>query len=184
MLVSWWRKDQGPKTSALAGSSHLIVNMNAASCSSSAQYVGDASGPLGGLLFTWSLQRWPGNKGQQSTILLVESDDAIREAMTVMLVREGFFVQAVATARDALNVLRTPLSPIDLVLLDVDLPDVSGINLCARLRELLPRLPMMICTGDAEAETVSQLANLGVQLYLRKPFAGEKLLAAVQSLLR
>jgi CheY-like chemotaxis protein len=169
---------------ALASTSLLVADGNSTSDHSTGQQLADAVVPLSGLLFAWGLTLTPGNQRQQSTILLVDNDDTTRDAITVALVREGYLVLAVATARDAVNVIRAPLSRIDLVLLDLDLPDVNGIHLCQRLRELFPRLPTVVCTGEAEPEAVGQLAAVGVQHYLQKPIAGETLLATVQSLLR
>jgi CheY-like chemotaxis protein len=174
------RHESWQKT-ALGAGDLLFADLQSVSTSTAAPAIRDVTEPLAGLLFAWGMTLWPGNKRQQSTILLIESDDATRDAMTVTLVREGFLVLAVATARDALNVLRTPLSPINLVLLDLDLPDINGLHLCERLRELFPKLPLMICTGGAKPESVTQLANFGIQQYLQKPIAGEKLLAAVQA---
>jgi DNA-binding response OmpR family regulator len=69
----------------------------------------------------------------QPTVLLVEDDELVRDAMYCTLVQEGYLVQTAATGHDAIGLLKTPLSPIDVVLLDVKLPDVSGIDLCAAL---------------------------------------------------
>jgi DNA-binding response OmpR family regulator len=162
----------------------FVVDVNSTSDHSGGQQLADTAVPVSGLLFVLGLTLKPGNQRQQSTILLVDNDDATRDATTVALVREGYLVFSVATARDAVNVIRAPLSRIDLVLLDLDLPDVNGIHLCQRLRELLPKLPTVVCTGEAEPERVGQLTALGVQHYLQKPIAEEKLLATVQSLLR
>ena len=75
----------------------------------------------------------------QPTVLVIEDDDSVALAMTCILSREGYLVLTAGTGHDALGMLRQPLSPIDVVILDVHLPDVSGIDLCGRLRELLRR---------------------------------------------
>jgi CheY-like chemotaxis protein len=67
----------------------------------------------------------------------------------------------------------------DLMLLDLNLPDVNGIHFCQRLHELFPSLPTVVCTVEAEPDMVGQLATLTVQHYLQKPITGEKLLATV-----
>src|SRR5215831_16455688 len=82
----------------------------------------------------------------QPTVLLVEDDEATRDAMTAVLVREGYLVMTASSGHDALGLVRTPLSPIDVVLLDVHLPDVNGIDLCARIRELLPQAAVVVCS--------------------------------------
>jgi CheY-like chemotaxis protein len=142
------------------------------------------NGSLWGLLFSYALVLPFGPKRHQPTIMLAEGDEATRDAMTVLLVHEGYLVLPAATAHDALGVLRAPISPIDVVLLDTHLPDVNGVHLCQRLRELYPTLPVLVCTGEAEPAEVAQLLKLGVQHYLRKPIVLHELLTTVRSLLR
>lgn len=117
------------------------------------------------------------------TVLLVEDDDLVRDAMTQVLVREGYLVMTAASGHDAIGLLRTPLSPINVVVLDVQLPDVSGIDLCARLREMHPTLPVVVCTGGAEPEDRAELLRMGVHRYFHKPVAMRDLLATVEEAL-
>ncbi len=123
------------------------------------------------------------NDLHQPTVLLVEDDELTRDAMTALLVREGYLVLTARDGHDAVNVLRMPLSPIDVVVLDVHLPDVSGIDVCARLREVSPDLPVVVCTGEAEPEEMARLLELGVHRYFRKPIGADELLATVEAAL-
>jgi DNA-binding response OmpR family regulator len=125
----------------------------------------------------------PGTKSHQPTVLVVEDDETVRDAMTRILVREGYLALTAETGHDALGFLRTPLSPINVVILDVHLPDVSGIELCARIRELHPNMPIVVCTGEAEPSEGAQLLELGVHRYFRKPVAVDELLATVEAAL-
>ncbi len=119
----------------------------------------------------------------QPTVLVVEDDEPVRFGMTTLLAQEGYLVLTAANGHDALATLRQPLSAIDVVVLDVHLPDVSGIDLCARLRELYPRLPVIVCTGEATPEEVAQLLHLGAHRYLQKPVSADELLATVEAAL-
>jgi DNA-binding response OmpR family regulator len=119
----------------------------------------------------------------QPTVLLVEDDEATRDAMTAVLVREGYLVMTASSGHDALGLVRTPLSPIDVVLLDVHLPDVNGIDLCARIRELLPQAAVVVCSGEAEPAEVAKLLELGVHRYFQKPMALDELLSTVEAAL-
>jgi DNA-binding response OmpR family regulator len=124
----------------------------------------------------------PADAGQhQPTILLVEDDDGARFAMAALLVQEGYLVLTAATAHDALETLRCPLSAIDVVLLDVHLPDASGVDICARLREQDPGLPVIVCTGEATPEEAAQLLRLGAHRFLQKPVSPDELLATVEA---
>jgi DNA-binding response OmpR family regulator len=125
----------------------------------------------------------PVARSHQPTVLLVEDDELVRDAMTRILVREGYLVLSASTGHDAIGLLRTPLSPIDVVLLDVNLPDVSGKDLCAVLREMHPSLPVVVCTGETSPDDAAELLRLGVHRYFCKPIAMEELLATVQAAL-
>ncbi len=125
----------------------------------------------------------PVSKEHQPTVLVVEDDEIARDAMTRILVREGYLVLTAESGHAALDILRAPLSPIDVVLLDVHLPDVSGIDLCARIREMYANMPVVVCTGEAEPQEAARLLEMGVQRYFRKPIAVDELLATVEAAL-
>ncbi|HEY7424364.1 MAG TPA: response regulator [Gemmataceae bacterium] len=120
---------------------------------------------------------------RQPTLLLVEDDELVRDAMTRLFVREGYLVLTAPTGHDAIGLLRTPSSPIDVVLLDIGLPDVSGADLCARLRQLFPKLPVVVCSGAATPEEAEELHQLGIAHFFCKPIAISTLIAAVRSAL-
>jgi DNA-binding response OmpR family regulator len=128
-------------------------------------------------------RRRPPAVTHQPTVLLVEEEEQARDLLTRALVREGYLVLSAATGHDAIGSLHAPLEPIDVVLLDVRLPDVRGVDLCARVRELHPGLPIVACTTGAEPEDARDLAGLGVRRYFHKPIAVAEVLAAVHDAL-
>lgn len=115
------------------------------------------------------------------TVLLVEDDEPARFAMAALLVREGYQVVTAASVHDAMGILRRPFTPFDVVLLDVHLPDASGIDLCARLRELFPKVPVIVCSGEASPDEAAALLRLGAHRYLQKPVSPDELLATVEA---
>jgi two-component system KDP operon response regulator KdpE len=121
---------------------------------------------------------------RQKTVLLVEGDEATRFALAQILVGEGFLVLTASTGHDAVGTVRSTTDPIDVVLLDVGLPDVSGVDLCARLRELRPNLPVVVWSAKAEEGELTRLLRLGVLCYFRKPVGPDELLATVGSAVR
>jgi DNA-binding response OmpR family regulator len=125
----------------------------------------------------------PADEEHQPTVLVVEDNEPLRNAVTALLVREGYLVLAAATAHDALEMFREPLSPIDVVLLDVRLPDLNGIDLCTRLRKSHPKLPIIVCTGVASPAEAAQLLALGAHRYFQKPISAEELLSSVEAAL-
>src|SRR6516165_10141796 len=96
-------------------------------------------------------------KERPPTVLLVEDDENTLFAMNKLFLRRGYLVLTAKTGHDAIGMLKQPLAPVDLVLLDAHLPDVDGPALVARLRELEPTLPILVCSGEADAEEVGAL---------------------------
>ncbi|SRR5579884_3971640 len=117
----------------------------------------------------------------QTTLLVVEDDEMVRDAMIRLFVREGYLVLTAATGHDAIGLLRTPATSVDVVLLDIGLPDVSGADLCARMRQIFPDLPVVVCSGAARAEELEELRRLGISRFLTKPIALSELVEAVGS---
>src|SRR4051794_9727237 len=117
------------------------------------------------------------------TVLVIEDDEATRLAMTTWLAGEGFLVLTAANGHEAAGHLEQPLEPIDVVVLDVGLPDVNGTALCERVRQLYPRMPVGVCTGQAEPAEGARLGELGGSRYFRKPVDPDELLSAVEACL-
>jgi DNA-binding response OmpR family regulator len=117
------------------------------------------------------------------TVLLVEDDESTRLAMASWLAGEGFLVLTAANGHEAAGHLEKPLDSIDVAVLDVGLPDVDGVALCQRLRELYPALPVLVCTGGATPDEAVRLLELGACRYFRKPVNPDELLSAVEAAL-
>jgi DNA-binding response OmpR family regulator len=111
-------------------------------------------------------------------ILVVEDEDAIAGPLAEGLTREGFAVSRVATGREALD---APLP--DLVLLDLRLPDIDGIEVC---RELRSRSSVPIIVVSARGEEVDRVVGLelGADDYVVKPFGFRELLARIRAVMR
>jgi DNA-binding response OmpR family regulator len=117
----------------------------------------------------------------QPTLLLIEDDELILDAMTRLFVREGLLVLTARTGHDAWGTLRT--EKVDVAILDIGLPDVRGTDFCARMRQLFPNLPVIVCTGAASQEEIDQLRLLSIAYFLYKPTPVNELVAAVRSIL-
>jgi two-component system, OmpR family, response regulator RegX3 len=115
------------------------------------------------------------------TILLVEDEESIATPLSESLVREGFSVEVTGTAAEAVELARR-LEP-DLVLLDLMLPDGSGLDVCRELRSS-SETPIIIVTarGD-EADRVVGL-ELGADDYVVKPFSAREVAARIRAVLR
>src|SRR6202165_2825304 len=116
------------------------------------------------------------------SILLVEDDAMIGEAIRAGLKRDGFAVDWVHDAEAAAQVLRT--EPFELVLLDLGLPGSDGLKLLKVLRERGLAVPVLIITArDAVSDRVQGL-DAGADDYLIKPFDLDELAARIRALLR
>jgi two-component system response regulator RegX3 len=116
-----------------------------------------------------------------TTVLVVEDEDSFVEALTVGLKREGFRVQVARDGAQAL--LMFDVVKPDLVLLDVMLPKVSGIDVCRELRTR-SRVPIIMVTAKgSEIDTVVGL-EVGADDYVTKPYRLRELVARIRAVLR
>ena len=115
------------------------------------------------------------------TVLVVEDEDSFIDALTVGLVREGFRVQVARDGAAALDVFDA-VRP-DLVLLDVMLPKISGIDVCRELRRRSSVPIIMVTAKGAEIDTVVGL-EVGADDYVTKPYRLRELVARMRAVLR
>jgi DNA-binding response OmpR family regulator len=114
-------------------------------------------------------------------ILIVEDDDAIASGLVRVLASQGYNARRVARGRPALE---TVGETTELVVLDLGLPDIDGIEVCRRLRAARPDLAILILSArDQELDVVAGL-DAGADDYLVKPFRLSELLARVRAHLR
>ena len=118
---------------------------------------------------------------QRPTILLVEDERAITEPLAEALEREGFVTTVAGTAADAVE--SASGSAPDLVLLDIGLPDSSGLDVCRELRRHSEVPIIMLTARGSEADRVAGL-ELGADDYIVKPFSAREVLARVRAVLR
>jgi DNA-binding response OmpR family regulator len=118
---------------------------------------------------------------QRPTILLVEDERAITEPLAEALEREGFNAAVAGTAAEAMQLAgdREP----DLVLLDIGLPDGSGLDVCRELRRKGDVPIIMLTARGSEADRVAGL-EIGADDYVVKPFSGREVMARVRAVLR
>lgn len=116
------------------------------------------------------------------TVLLVEDDATMREMVSYNLRRLGYEVDADEDGRKGLAKARAGRP--DLIILDVMLPNLDGIQIARELRRTRPDVPILMLTARTESEMKMSGFEAGVDDYLTKPFMMEELLARVKALMR
>jgi DNA-binding response OmpR family regulator len=118
------------------------------------------------------------------SVVIVEDDEDIADSIRYNLEREGFRVRVAATGEDALNLILD--RPPNLVLLDLNLPHMSGFEMCRRLRAeaTTVRMPILILTARTDESDKVLGLNIGADDYITKPFSMRELVARVNALLR
>ena len=120
----------------------------------------------------------------QEVVIVVEDESDIREVIEHNLCREGYVVRATPNGEDGLHLARTA-SP-DLVLLDLMLPGLDGVEVCRRLKAdpVTRSIPVIMVTAKGEESDVVRGLDVGADDYVAKPFSPKELLARVKAVLR
>lgn len=116
-------------------------------------------------------------------IFLVEDDRAIVTNLTEFLRKEGFEVTAVSGQKEAMEYLEEHVHQVDLLLLDVSLPDGNGFSICARVKEM-QNVPVIFLTASGDEYSVVTGLDLGADDYIAKPFRPRELVSRINSVLR
>lgn len=107
--------------------------------------------------------------GIKNKILIVDDDESVNDFLMKFLQRKGYpAVQSVNTGKDALELIKK--EDIKLVLLDIKLPDMNGIEILSKIKEVKKDVDVVMITGFPEEETAKEALKLGAYDYIMKPF--------------
>lgn len=112
-------------------------------------------------------------------ILLVDDEERFRTTMSKMLTAEGLQVAAVGSGAEALEQLKS--RPFDVVVLDVRMPGMSGIEALAEIKKINPQVEVIILTGHASVDTAVEIMKLGGFDYLLKPCSIDDLMLKIDA---
>ena len=125
-----------------------------------------------------------GARVRGATVLIVDDDEMLRDAVQRKLEGEQFNTVTAGTGQDALDYMNSGDGPVpDLVLLDIMLPDLEGTSVCQQIRQKSSVPIIMLTARNEEADRILGL-ELGADDYITKPFSPRELVARVKAVLR
>lgn len=112
-------------------------------------------------------------------ILLVEDEPNVAKGLEMVLTDEGYMVETAATGRKALD--KFTGNGFDLIVSDLKLPDINGLDVIKEVRKNRPEVKIIIITGYPSVSSAVDAVRMGVMDYLRKPFTDEELVRTVRN---
>ena len=117
-----------------------------------------------------------------SNILVIDDDESLRDTIGIMLEQEGFTPLLVADGKDGYE--RAMTAKPDLLIIDLRLPGMSGIEICKQLRAANLKTPIIVLSAVGEEMDKVLLLEIGADDYIVKPFGARELLARIRAVLR
>ncbi|MFV0436706.1 MAG: response regulator [Desulfopila sp.] len=124
----------------------------------------------------------PFNSGHER-LLIVDDEEPLREVLQHILENLGYTVTVAQTPQDALVLLADNPDDFDMLITDMNMPVMNGAELITKIREFLPDLPVILCTGFSETMNRKTTKALGHARYLMKPTTQKKIHEAIRSLM-
>jgi CheY-like chemotaxis protein len=118
----------------------------------------------------------------QARILVVDDEDDVRDMIAYALSSEGYAVSTTASGDDAVAAARS--GAVELVICDIKMPGMDGVEITRRMKQVAPNLPIVIVTGFLSEDTLAACNAGGASAYLRKPFELAELICVVKDLVR
>jgi two-component system response regulator HydG len=118
----------------------------------------------------------------QDTILIVDDDEMILESLVSILENEGYITYTAKTGQEALDQINS--SYFNVLLIDIKLPDMTGIDLLSKIKDATPRMKKLILTGYPDTPSAIEAVNKKANAYLIKPFDPEDLLDLIAENIR
>jgi len=118
---------------------------------------------------------------QQHRVLVVDDEPAILRALTGALTSRGYPVRQAVTGQQALDIIGS--DPPDVILLDLGLPDIDGVNVCRQIRTW-SNIPIIVLSADGDDQRKVLALDEGANDYITKPYSTPELLARLRAVLR
>lgn len=118
------------------------------------------------------------------TVLIVDDDPMVRESFVSLLDFSGFSTHVVTSGKEAIEFMQSTDFPIDVVLLDLVMPEMNGVETLVAIREIEPSMPVVIVSGYAEDEMVEAVNSHVVQGFITKPCSISRLTEAIKTAIK
>lgn len=118
--------------------------------------------------------------GNLEHVLLVDDEAPLAEVEKMLLEKSGYTVTAFASSPDALQFFRQDPYRFNIIITDLTMPDLTGIQLIREIRLIRPDMPVILCTGFSESLTEEQIRHLGINELLMKPVDKNSLSLSIQ----
>lgn len=115
----------------------------------------------------------------QPKVLIVDDEERFRATMHKLLSVRGLEVAEAGSGKEALEVLTE--NPYDVAVVDVRMPEMSGVDLLAEMKKIDPQIEVIILTGYASVDTAKAILKLGAYDYMLKPYSVEELMEKIDA---
>jgi CheY-like chemotaxis protein len=126
-----------------------------------------------------ALDSWRAN----ATVLLVDDEETVRHVAKAILESVGFNVKTAENGEEAVEVFRQAADEVDIVLMDMTMPQMNGETAFLRLREIDPEVRVVMASGYSEHEATSHITSKNLAGFIQKPFRAADLVAKLRGLL-
>lgn len=117
-----------------------------------------------------------------STLLLVDDEDSIRNATEIILRRKGFTVESAANGTEALEIFKANPAKFDIIVTDQSMPKLSGSDLTREIRKLNTEIPIILSSGKLGIKEQEDFNNIGISKFIQKPWTAIELIARIQAI--
>ncbi len=122
------------------------------------------------------------HKMQSEKILIIDDDSGVRKSLSAFLIKNGYNIKTAPGGDPGLKIIKE--EKIDLILLDIRMPEMDGITTLKRIKEIKPTLNIIIITGFGSIETAVEAMKNGAIDYVKKPFNLDQLLDKINTALK
>ncbi len=119
----------------------------------------------------------------KKTLLIVDDNESVRKTLSLVLVGAGYQVMSAENGEEAMLIVRARGEEIDACLIDVSMPQMSGVDLFDQIREVVPDAVVIMMSGFERSNRVREATSRGLAGYLRKPFLAEDFEGVLEKLL-